>query len=86
LITGLVKIPRPLCIMYLVECIIQALVEVVEIAEDDGLTQLHGYFDPVDVETDLAVLLIIYEARTKYDGRFAHIKKLLKNGTSVRIG
>jgi hypothetical protein len=44
---------------YLVESVVQALVQVVEVTEDDGVAQLHGNLDPVYVETDLPVFLIV---------------------------
>ena len=43
----------------LIERIVQALVEVVQVAQDDRVTQFHGNFDPVDVEADLTVLLVV---------------------------
>ena len=47
---------------YLVESIIETLVEIVQVAEDDPAAQLHGNLDPVDVHTDLPVLLEIINA------------------------
>ena len=42
---------------HLIEGIVEALVEVVQVAEDDSLAHLHGDLDPVDVEADLPVFL-----------------------------
>ena len=42
---------------YLVEGVVEALIEVLQVAEDDSLAQLHGDLDPVDVEADLPVFL-----------------------------
>ena len=45
--------------MYLVESIIEALVEIVQVAEDDPPAHLHGNLDAVDVHANLPVLLHI---------------------------
>jgi hypothetical protein len=42
---------------YLVQSVVEALVQVVEVAQNDRVPELHGDLDPVDVEADLAVLL-----------------------------
>jgi hypothetical protein len=48
---------REIC--HLIERIVKTLIKVIEVAEDDGVTQLHGNLDAVDVDTDLLVFLIV---------------------------
>ena len=64
---------------YLVESVVQAFIEVVQVAEDDGVAQLHGNLDSVDVEADLTVFLIVGETRSEDDGGVCHVQQLLKN-------
>jgi len=53
--------------IYLVQGIVQALVDVVKVAEDDRLPRLHGDLDLVDVPADLVVLLVFGKSRPEDD-------------------
>ena len=46
----------------LVESVVEALIQVVEVAQDDRLAEGHGDLDAVDVGADLCVLLVVGEA------------------------
>ena len=58
---------------YLIESIIQALVELVQIAQNDCVSELHRNLDPVNVEADLPVLLVVGETRAEDDVRVFHV-------------
>jgi hypothetical protein len=64
--------------MYLIQCVVQALVQVLQVAQDNRVTQLHGDLDAVDVQADLPVLLVVGKAGAEDDGGVSHVQQILQ--------
>lgn len=71
---------------YLIQGVVQALVEVVEVAEDDGVARFHCNLDAVDVEADLAILLVIGKTRPEDDRGARHVEETLEKDETIEIG
>ena len=63
---------------HLVQSVVQTLVEVFEVAQDDGLARFHGNLNEVDVPANLLILLVVRKARPEDDLRSAHVEQILK--------
>ena len=68
----------------LIESVVQALVELFQVAQDDSAAQFHSDFNPVDVEADLLVALVVVKAGAENDGRVVHVQKILQNQRKSR--
>ena len=71
---------------HLVQSVVQTLVEVFEVAEDDGLARFHGNLDAVDVEADLAILLVVGKTRPEDDRGARHVEETLEKDETIEIG
>jgi len=43
------------CSTYLVECIIQTLIEILQVQQNDRPTSFHAYLYPIDISTHLEI-------------------------------
>ena len=68
---------------YLVEGVIQTLIEIIKVAQDDRLANLHRELDAIDVQTDLTILLIIGEARAKDNRSVCQVQKFLEKVSTL---